>query len=114
RSRSGDKRNTVDLLERGLACLHRVERGIAEEARAARARSLLELAHGSASRDELADLVVEDHQLGDRFAALVSRAAALPAPASQTKTVRLRLRLGEPRFLEERFLGPVVLRAVRA
>src|SRR5687767_16014291 len=79
RRRSGNKGDTVDLLKRGLALLHRVEGGVAQEARAGTQRRLLELAHRRAARDQLAQLVVEDHQLGDRLAALVARAAALAA-----------------------------------
>src|SRR5687767_8673026 len=71
--RSGNKSDTVDLLQRGLALAHRVERGIAQEARAAAARRFLQLAQRRAAGDELAQLVVQDHELGDRLAALVAR-----------------------------------------
>src|SRR5690242_8139373 len=114
RTRSRDKRNTVDFLERGLAAFHGIERGVAQEARAAGARRLLELAHRGAPGDQLADLVVENHELCDGLAPLVARAAALPAAASQTESERARLRYAEAGLLEELGLGPVVLDAVRA
>src|SRR5262249_40284191 len=112
RRRSGDKGDTVDLLQRGLAGLHGVEGGVAQEARAARLRGLLELAHRRTPGDELADLVVEDHELGDGLASLEPRAAALAAAAAYAEAVRAHLLRGEAGFLEERFLGSGVLGAV--
>src|SRR5687767_15539404 len=76
---SGNKRNTVDLLQRGLAPAHHVERRIAEKACPGTARRLLQLAQRRAAGDDLAQLVVQDHELGDRLAALVARATAFPA-----------------------------------
>src|ERR1700704_414301 len=61
RIRSLDKRNTVDLFQRGFTVLHGLERGIAQEARAACPRGFLQLAHRGAAGDQLAQLVVEDH-----------------------------------------------------
>src|SRR5688500_5649943 len=79
RSRSGNKRDTVDRVARGLALLHRFERRLAQEARARAPRRLLQLAQRRATGDELAQLVVQDHELGDRLAALVAGAAAFAA-----------------------------------
>src|SRR5688572_20796799 len=74
-----DKCDTVDLLQRGLAAPHGIERGLAQEARAVRRRAVLQLADRRARRDQLAQLVVEDQQLGDRTAPAVARAAAFAA-----------------------------------
>src|SRR5215831_7221355 len=100
RRRSGDKRDTVDLLQGGLAGFDRVECGVAQEARAARQRRLLQLAHRCAAGDQLADLVVEDHQLGDGLASLVPRAAAFPAPSPDPEAEGARLLGREAGFLE--------------
>src|SRR5688500_2357223 len=81
RSRSGNTGDPVDFQQRGLALADRVEGGVAQEARAGALRRLLELAHRRAAGDQLAQLVVEDHQLGDRLAAPVAPAAALAAAA---------------------------------
>src|SRR5262249_432023 len=105
RRRSGDKRDTVDLLQRGLAAPDRVERGVAQEARAARLRRLLERSHRGAPGDQLADLVVEYHQLGDRLASLEPRAAAFPASAPDPEAELARLLGRQARFLEQRFPG---------
>src|SRR5262249_58608401 len=79
RSLSGNKRDTVDLLQRGAALAHRVERGVAQEPGAGALRSVAEPAHRGPVGDELAQLVVQDHELGDGHAPLVARAAALAA-----------------------------------
>src|SRR5258706_15536425 len=78
-SRSVDKRDTVDLLQRGLALAHGLERRLAQRARAVSLRRLLELPDRRARDDQLADLVVQDQQLRDRLAALEAGAAALAA-----------------------------------
>src|SRR6267378_7661511 len=76
---SGD---TVGLQKGGNAVLHQLERGGAEEFRAARERELLEAACRRARHDRLAQLVVQDEQLADRAAALIAGAAALGAAAA--------------------------------
>src|SRR5213592_2764259 len=53
RIRSLDKRNTVDLFQRGFTVLHGIERGIAQEAGAARPGGFLQLAHRGAAGDQL-------------------------------------------------------------
>src|SRR5262245_30261021 len=78
-SGSGNKRDTVDLLQRGLAFLDRREGRLAQEARAGALRRLLERAQRRARGDELAQLVVQDHELRDRLASAVAGAATLPA-----------------------------------
>src|SRR5882672_5726524 len=114
RIRPLDKRNTVDFFQCGFAVLHGVERRIAQEARAARPGGLLQLAHRGTGRDQLAQLVVEDHEFGDRLASLVAGATALAAAAPGAKAERGSLRLGEAGLLEQGRVGPVVLDAVRA
>src|SRR5258706_176940 len=114
RIRSLDKRNTVDLFQGGFTVLHGLERGIAQEACAACPRGFLQLAHRGAAGDQLAQLVVEDHQFRDRLASLVAGAAALAAAAPGAKAERTSLRFGEAGFLEEGRIGPAVLAAVRA
>src|SRR5581483_7717712 len=84
-TRSRDKSDTVDLLECGFAAAHCLEGGLAQHARARSARRFLELAHRGARRDQLAQLVVQHHQLGDRLASLVARAAALAAAAADAE-----------------------------
>src|SRR5262249_12364093 len=111
RRRSGNERDTIDLLQRGLAAPRRVERGVAQEARAARLSRLLGLAHRGAPGNQLADLVVEDHQLCDRLAPLVPGAAARAASPPDAETEGARLLGREPGFLEQSFPGAVVLGA---
>src|SRR5256884_8603110 len=103
--RSLDKRNTVDLFQGGFTVLHGRERGIAQEAGAVCPGGFLQLAHRGTRGDQLAQLVVEDHQLGDRLASLVAGAAALAAAAPGAKAERSGLRLGEAGFLEESRVG---------
>jgi hypothetical protein len=50
RSFSGNKRDTVDLLQRGLALAHRVEGGVAQEPRARALRGFAQLARPGAAR----------------------------------------------------------------
>ncbi len=71
--------DTVDLPEVGLSAAHAIECRLAQEARAARPRGLLQTADGRTGDDHLAQLVGDQQHLGDRLAALVARAAALPA-----------------------------------
>src|SRR3954470_22286868 len=79
RSFSGNKRDTVDLLQRGLALAHRVVGGVAQEPRARALRGFAELPDRRPAGDQLTQLVVQDHELGDRHATFVARAAALAA-----------------------------------
>src|SRR4051812_35723489 len=72
-SRSAHKRDTVDLLKRGFAFAHRFERRLAQGAGAVPLRRVLQLPDRRAGDDELAQLVVEDQQLGDRLAAFEAR-----------------------------------------
>src|SRR5947209_11558164 len=114
RIRSLDKRNTVDLFQSGFTVLHGLERGIAQEAGAAGPGGFLQLAHRGAGRDQLAQLVVEDHQFRDRLASLVAGATALAAAAPGAKAERSSLRLREAGFLEQCRVGAAILAAVRA
>src|SRR5712691_4236137 len=114
RMRSLDKRNTVDLFQGGFTVLHGCERGVAQEAGAACPGGFLELAHRGTGGDQLAQLVVEDHQFGDRLASLVAGAAAFAAAAPGAEAERGRLRFGEAGLLEQGRIGPAVLAAVRA
>src|SRR5438309_4853359 len=92
-SRSGNKRDTVDLLQRGLAFPDGFERRVAQEARAGVVRRLLQLPQRGARGDQFAQLVGENHQLGDRLAPLVARSAALPAAAAYPERPALGIRL---------------------
>src|SRR3954467_9046758 len=83
--RSGNKGDTVDFLERGLAVLHRIESGLAQRAGARALRGFLQMAHRRARRDQLAQLVVQDHELGERFSSLVAGAAAVAAAAADAE-----------------------------
>src|SRR5688572_29144684 len=97
-SRLGNKSDTVDLLKRGFALAHRLERRVAQEARAAAARRVLQLAQRRAAGDELAHLVVQHEELGDRLAPLVAGAPAFAAALAEHEVpVERGLRL-EPRF----------------
>src|SRR5690348_2834449 len=78
-----NKRDTVDFLQCRLALAHGIERRVAQQAGAVAHRRFLELAHRGAGGDQLAQLVVEDHQLGDRLAAAVAGAAALAAALAE-------------------------------
>src|SRR5260221_11525453 len=113
RTRSLNKRNTVDLFQRGFTPLHSLQCRIAQEPRAARPGGLLQLAHRGTGGDQLAQLVVEDHELGDRLAPLVAGAAAFAASAPDAEPERGGLRLGEAGLLEERRVGLGGLTAVR-
>src|SRR5262245_1288442 len=78
--RSRHEGDTVDLLQAGRAAAHTRERGLPQEAGAARLRRHLDLAYRLARRDQLAQLVVEQQRLGDGAAPAVAAAPALPAP----------------------------------
>src|SRR5713226_4566472 len=67
-----------------------------------------------AAGNQLAQLVVEDHQFRNRLASLVAGATALAAATPCAKAERSSLRFGEAGFLEEGRIGPAVLAAVRA
>src|SRR3569623_3666416 len=82
RSVSADQRDTIDLLQRGAARLHLRVRGVALAARAAARGSFLDLADRRPRDDQFAQLVGEQQDLGDRTAALVAAAAAIPAAAA--------------------------------
>src|SRR6478752_67751 len=69
-SLSRHESDTVDLLQAAAAPAHQVDGGIAQEARTAAARRVLEHADRLARHDHLAQLVGERHDLGDRGAAL--------------------------------------------
>src|SRR6266852_8267103 len=113
-SRSRNKRDTVDLLQRGLAFPDGFERRVAQEARAGAVRRFLQLPQRGAGGDQFAQLVGEDHQLGDRLAALVARAAALAAAAAHPECPTLGVRPVQAGFRQELGRGLVVLRAMRA
>src|SRR3989449_7602102 len=113
-SRSGNKRDTVDLLQRGLAFPDGFERRVAQEARAGAVRRLLQLPHRGARGDQFAQLVGEDHQLGDRLAALVARAAALAAAAAHAECPTLGVRLVQAGFRQVLGRGLVIFLAMWA
>src|SRR5205807_6746366 len=113
-SRSRNKRDTVDLLERGLAFPDGFERRVAQEARAGVVRRLLQRPQRGARGDQFAQLVGENHQLGDRLAPLVARSAALPAAAAYPERPALGIRLVQAGFRQKLGRGVVVFGAMRA
>src|SRR5438093_8861327 len=78
-TRSLDKSDTIDLVERGLASRHGRESSRAQRARAVLARRVLDMPRRRARSDELADLVVQDEQLRNRLAPPIADAAAFAA-----------------------------------
>src|SRR5262245_26395074 len=73
------KSDTIDLLESGFVGLHELQGSLAQRQGAGGARRGLQLARRGARYDQLAQVVVQDEQLADRFPSLEAGAAALAA-----------------------------------
>src|SRR5688572_22606586 len=86
-TRSRHESDTVYFLQCGFALFHRVQSRLAQQTGTRAMRSLFEVAYGSARGNQFAQFVVQYHQFGDRFAALVARSAAFAAAAADTKLV---------------------------
>src|SRR5262245_44898665 len=75
-SSSRHESDTIDLLEAGRSPARELYRRLAQEAGAAAPRSVLDPPYRLAGRDHLAQLVVQQQDLGDRAAPAIAGAPA--------------------------------------
>src|ERR1700738_4018482 len=92
--------DTIDLLERGLAPAHQIQRDAADQPHAALLRERLELAHRGAIDDRLAQFIVENQQFTDGLSAAITAAPAMLAAAADREVVSRARRYRQLRLLE--------------